>query len=132
MSSTALLKIPELRDLLSGLLSQSDLCNCVRVSKAWHQGLTPPLWSTIKIFALPKEVAFSTPEARAAIHRHRQLIRSFSASDGLVLKTLGEELLGDVHSSETSLQPSSPNDYDDRFTELRELSWLYGAHGAQS
>ncbi|KAK3833238.1 MAG: hypothetical protein J3R72DRAFT_453353 [Linnemannia gamsii] len=130
MSSTALLKIPELRDLLSGRLSQSDLCNCVRVSKAWHRDLTPPLWSTIEIFSLPQEVAFSTPEARAAILRHRRLIRSFSASDGLVLKTLGDELLGDVNSSETLLQSPSPNDYDDRSTELRELSWLYGTHGS--
>lgn len=119
MSSTALLKIPELRDLLSERLSQRDLVNCVRVSKSWHQGFTPPLWSKITISSLSQDIAFSQT-ARRAIRRHRQFIRSFSGHYPTSLRTLDDELLADTTGPTTDSSRSSSDD-SGRFTELREL-----------
>ncbi|KAF9154795.1 hypothetical protein BG015_011977 [Linnemannia schmuckeri] len=116
MSSTALLKIPELRDLLCERLSQTDLVNCVRVSKSWHQGFTPQLWSKIKISSPLQDIAFSQPAARKAIRRHRRFIRSFSGPYPASLRTLGDELFADMTTTDSQL-----SDDGDEFTELREL-----------
>ncbi|KAF9902638.1 hypothetical protein EC991_004734 [Linnemannia zychae] len=117
MSSAAVFKIPELRDLLCERLSQSDLCNCVRVSKVWHQAFTPPLWSTISITSSTLEAAFVSTETRAAIRRHRSFIHSFSGLRDLSLKVLEEELLGNADTDFSSPLPLPNN----MCTELREL-----------
>ncbi|KAG9061046.1 hypothetical protein KI688_007675 [Linnemannia hyalina] len=118
MSSTALLKIPELRDLLSGRLSQTDLVNCVRVSKSWHEGFAPVLWSKITISSPLQDVAFSQAAAHIAIHRYRRFIRSFSGPYPTSLKALGNQLFADSMDITDSLQTSEEND---KCTELREL-----------
>ncbi|KAG0284983.1 hypothetical protein BGZ97_008001 [Linnemannia gamsii] len=119
MSSTTLLKIPELRDLLSEQLSQNDLSSCVRVSRSWHQGFTPPLWSNIRISSPSQDIAFSQA-ARQAIRRHRRFIHSFSGPYPTSLKTLGDELLADTTGFTTDSSRASSDD-SDRFTELRDL-----------
>lgn len=120
MSSTALLKIPELRDLLSDRLSQIDLVNCVRVSKSWHEGFTPKLWSKIKISSPLQDAAFSQAAPRTAIRRYRQFIRSFSGPYPSSLRTLGNQLFADPMDITDSLQTSEESD-NGKCTELREL-----------
>ncbi|KAF8938494.1 hypothetical protein BGZ47_008552 [Haplosporangium gracile] len=120
MSSTALLNIPELRDLLCEWLSQTDLINCVRVSKSWYQGFTSQLWSKIRISSPLQDAAFSHAAARKAIRRHRRFIRSFSGLYPASLRTLGDELFADMTMTAAGSQPS---DDGDGFTELRELRW---------
>lgn len=120
MSSTVLIKIPELRDLLNDRLSQTDLVNCVRVSKSWHEGFTPKLWSKIKISSPLQDAAFSQSATRTAIRRYRRFIRSFSGPYPSSLKTLGSQLIVESMDTVDPLQLSKESD-SDKCTELREL-----------
>ncbi|KAF9325036.1 hypothetical protein BG006_011449 [Podila minutissima] len=91
MTIGTILAVPQISRNISIHLRQHDLTQCVRVSQAWHNTLTPHLWSLVKGFNIRH---FQSSEARAALLKNGHFIR--------VLKTSSHEFL-------TYLGPSCEN-----------------------
>ncbi|KAF9159351.1 hypothetical protein DFQ26_006615 [Actinomortierella ambigua] len=79
---------PELIDSIVPHLYQSDLANCVRVSRSWNDAWTPFLWRTLNISSERELERFVTSQAQEALARNAGHVRNLELSLEDVLNLL--------------------------------------------
>ncbi|KAG0258358.1 hypothetical protein BGZ95_004997 [Linnemannia exigua] len=56
-------------------LSQHDLTQCVRVSRAWNEAMTPHLWRSIPLFGRTHFRRFMLPDTQRALYKNAAHVR---------------------------------------------------------
>ncbi|KAF9537284.1 hypothetical protein EC957_008508 [Mortierella hygrophila] len=79
--------LPEIILLIVPLLGQSDLAQCARINKTWHDCCTPLLWKVVQIFRRKHADCLDSPEGLASLVRNAHYTRTFETSCASVAKS---------------------------------------------
>jgi hypothetical protein len=86
----SLIDLPqEIIDLITPLIDPKDYASCVGVSHAWHTLFIPLLWKVIRVVDETFHERFNTREARFALARNIQYIRTVETTDPAFVFCLG-------------------------------------------
>ncbi|KAF9538297.1 hypothetical protein EC957_006946 [Mortierella hygrophila] len=79
----------EIIDLVLPLINLKDYVSCVRVNKEWYTLFTPLLWRDIRVVDETINERFKTIEARRALVRNAQHLRTVETTDPALVYCLG-------------------------------------------
>ncbi|KAF9283658.1 hypothetical protein BGZ88_010366 [Linnemannia elongata] len=78
---------PEIILLIVTLLGQSDLAQCARINKTWHNCCTPLLWKVVIIFRAKDANCFNSPKGSASLVRNAHYTHTLATSHASVAKS---------------------------------------------
>ncbi|KAG0279724.1 hypothetical protein BGZ95_000387 [Linnemannia exigua] len=94
------------------LLSQHDLTQCVRVSRAWNEAFTPHLWRIIPLFGRTRFKRFMLPDTQGELYKNTAHVREIQVKH----EKLYNLFLPSRRLSEAILSDAEPALSDNAFT----------------